>query len=428
MSAQEKNFASRAWALLRQSAFRRYIIGSAISDTGTWMQVMAQGWVMSSLTDQALMLGMVNFAAGIPTLALTMIGGSAADRYDKRMILIATQVVQIVCALVLGFLVMTGRIQIWHVVLLAAVLGVCIAFEMPAINALVPELVKKDEIATAIALDRSVFHGSRLIGPSLAGLFVEWWGAASAFFCNAVSFIALIIAMVGLPARTKGTAEEEEQRRSGFKEGLRFVRGDRTILSMIMLIALTTIFVFPVIAVMLPLYVRNELHLGSARMGWLMAISGTGSLFGSLGLLSVARDLRLKFMTGAVVLVAIALFFLSRSNSFLLIACCMGSLAIGLSLNFGLAGTIVQERAPGPLRGRVSAIFGLSFFGLMPIAGLMITGLSDWIGMRPALAVAATLFGIGGVAVLTAAGRTVCECPETAGPEPETAAAPATMV
>src|SRR3954470_15561182 len=108
MDAGEKNFASRAWTLLREGPFRRYIIGSAISDTGTWMQVMAQGWVMSSLTSHALMLGMVNFAAGIPTLAFTMIGGSAADRHDKRLILIATQVVQIITAVTLGFLVMTG--------------------------------------------------------------------------------------------------------------------------------------------------------------------------------------------------------------------------------------------------------------------------------------------------------------------------------
>lgn len=426
MSVEEKNFAGRAWALIRQGPFRRYIIGSAISDTGTWMQVMAQGWVMSSLTSHALMLGMVQFAAGIPTLALTMMGGSAADRYDKRMILIATQVVQIATAITLGLLAMTGRIQIWHIIVLAAVLGICVAFEMPAISALVPELVKKDEIATAIALDRSVFHGSRLVGPFLAGLFVEWWGAASAFFCNALSFLALIVALVSLPPRVKGTAEEEEQRRSGFKEGLRYVRSDRTILSMIALIALTTIFVFPVISVMMPLYVRNELHLGPQAFGRLMGISAIGALFGSIGLLSVARHLRFKFMTGAVTVVAIALFFLSRSNSFLLTACCMGSLAIGLSLNFGLAGTIVQERSPAPLRGRVSAIFGLSFFGLMPIAGLMITGLADWIGMRPALAVAATLFGIGAVAVLTAAGRTVCECPET--PVPETEPAPASVV
>ncbi|HEY2138825.1 MAG TPA: MFS transporter [Chthoniobacterales bacterium] len=426
MDAGEKNFAKRAVTLMREGPFRRYIIGSAISDTGTWMQVMAQGWVMSSLTNQALMLGMVNFAAGIPTLALTAIGGSAADRHDKRMILIATQVVQIATAVTLGVLAATGRIQIWHVISLATILGVCVAFEMPAISALVPELVKKDQIATAIALDRSVFHGSRLVGPFVAGIFVARWGSASAFFCNAASFIALIIALISLPARTRGTAEEEEQRRSGFKEGLRFVRSDRTILSMIVLIALTTIFVFPLISVMMPLYVRNELHLGAEQFGKLMATSAIGSLFGSIGLLSVARELRLKFMTAAVVLVAVALFVLSRSHSFLVTACCMGMLAVGLSLNFGLAGTIVQERSPGPLRGRVSAIFGLSFFGLMPIAGLMITGVSDWIGMRPALTVAATLFGIGAVAVLTAAGRTVCECPST--PVPETEAAPASVV
>src|SRR5437667_9637424 len=132
-------------ALLRPGSCRRYIIGSAISDTGTWMKVMAQAWVMSSLTNKAILLGMVNFAAGIPTLALTMIGGSAADRFDKRKILIATQVVQIALALILGSLVLTDAIRMWHVVLLAALLGVCIAFEMPAISALVPELVRRDQ-------------------------------------------------------------------------------------------------------------------------------------------------------------------------------------------------------------------------------------------------------------------------------------------
>ena len=156
MTADEKGLGRRALALMRPGPFRRYIIGSAISDTGTWMQVMAQGWVMSTLTDKAIMLGMVNFAAGLPTLALTMFGGSVADRFDKRKILIATQVVQITLALILGWLVLTNRIHVWHILILAALLGVSIAFEMPAISALVPELVKREEIAAAIALDRLV--------------------------------------------------------------------------------------------------------------------------------------------------------------------------------------------------------------------------------------------------------------------------------
>jgi len=163
------------------------------------------------------------------------------------------------------------------------------------------------------------------------------------------------------------------------------------------------------------------LHLGPDKLGMLMGTSAVGALSGSIGLLSVARAHRFRFMTAAAVLAAIALFLLSRSNSFLLTALCMGSLAIGISLNFGLAGTIVQERSPNALRGRVSAIFGLSFFGLMPIAGLLITGLSDLIGMRTALAVAAILYGIGSVLVLTAAGRTVCEKAKTPVAEAETA-------
>src|ERR1035438_4968514 len=141
MTADEKGLGRRALALMRAGPFRRYIIGSAIC------------------------------AAGLPTLALTMFGGSVADRFDKRKILIATQVVQIALALILGWLVLTNRIHIWHILILAALLGVSIAFEMPAISALVPELVKREEIAAAIALDRSVFHGSRLVGPSLAGVF-----------------------------------------------------------------------------------------------------------------------------------------------------------------------------------------------------------------------------------------------------------------
>ena len=415
-----KLFGSKTLGLLRAGPFRRYIIGSLISDSGTWMQMMAQGWVMSTLTNRAILLGLISFAAGLPTILLTPFGGSAADRLDKRKILIATQIAQIAFALGLGWLVLTNRIQIWHVIIFAGLLGVSIAFEMPAISALVPELVKRDEIAAAVALDRSVFHGSRLIGPSLAGLFVGWWGAASAFFTNAVSFFALIAALISLPKRPVGTAEEEAQRRSGFAEGFRYVRSNRIIMSMIMLIALNTIFIFPAISpAMLPLYVRNVLKLGPQSLGWLMAVSGTGAFLGAVGLLTVARDRRLKFMSGNVLAVAAGVFFMSRSHSFWLTACAMGVLAIALSMNFGLANTIVQEHAPPALRGRVSAVFGMSFFGLMPIAGLVVPGFSDLVGMRTALAVASIVYGVAAFSVLSLAGRHVCDRPVSPVPEPE---------
>jgi len=412
MIAEETWIGRKALALLRNGPFRRYIIGSAISDTGTWMQMMAQGYVMSTLTNKAILLGLVSFAAGLPTIIFTPIGGSAADRLDKRKILIATQIAQIIFAIALGWLVMTNRIQISHIIFFSALLGVTIAFEMPAISALVPELVRRDEIAPAIALDRAIFHGSRLVGPSIAGYFVAWWGAASAFFSNALSFVALILALVSLPKRQLGTAEEEEQRRSGFVEGIRYVRSNRIIISMIMLIACNTIFVFPAIsAAMLPLYVRNILQLGPQSLGSLMAISGTGAVLGAVGLLSVARALRLRFMTGNVIAIAFGVFCMSWSHNFWVTAGAMGLIAISLSMNFGLANTIVQEHAPAELRGRVSAVFGMSFFGLMPIGGLVVPGISDLIGMRTALAVAAVFYAALAVTVLSLAGRHVCDRP-----------------
>src|ERR1043166_1804264 len=253
MSAEVKLGTRHALRVLRPGSFRRYIIGSAISDTGTWMQVMAQGYVMSTLTSKALLLGMANLAAGLPMLLLTMAGGSAPDRFDKPKILLATQFVQIALAVSMGLLIMSGKIQIWHILAFAAVLGISNSFEMPTLNALVPELVTRDEIQSAIAVDRAVFHGSRVVGPALAGIFIGAWGAASAFFSNAISFVALIIALLLIPPRRRGTAEEEEKRAGGIKEGFRFVAKDKPSLGMIALIAATTLFIFPIITVMMPL-------------------------------------------------------------------------------------------------------------------------------------------------------------------------------
>src|ERR1700746_6004 len=198
MSAEVKITPIHALGVLRNAPFRRYIIGSLISDTGSWMQVMAQGWVMATLTNKAIWLGMANLAAGLPMLLLTMIGGAAADRFDKRKILLITQYVQIALACGLGLLVMTGKIAIWQILVFAAILGVSNSFEMPTLSALIPELVERDKIQGAISIDRSIFHGSRVVGPTVGGILINVWGTASAFFANALSFIAFIVALLSL--------------------------------------------------------------------------------------------------------------------------------------------------------------------------------------------------------------------------------------
>jgi MFS family permease len=421
---------NQAWgretrALLRPGPFRRYIIGTSISDTGTWMQIMAQGWVMSTLTNKAIMLGMVNFASGLPMIFLTMFGGSLADQFDKRKILIWTQVVQIALAIIIGFLIFAGRIQIWHIVVVAGLLGVAFAFEHPALSALVPELVRREEIAGAVAIDRAVFHCARLVGPSTAGIIVGLWGAATAFFVNAFSFVALIIALVSLPPRPIGSKEEEAQRASGFRDGFRYIRADKPSLAMVGMIATMTIFIFPTVSVMMPLYVRDVLHFGPSRLGYLMAASGVGSVIGAITLVSIARSRRQGWMMAAALAVTLSVLVLSRVNAFVFAAVSLTVISFGLSLIFGLSNTIVQERAPSHLRGRVSAVMGLSFFGLMPIAGLGVTSLADVIGMRTALVIAAVGYGVGAISILLRIGGRMNASPAAlTTPVPEVAAVP----
>jgi MFS family permease len=385
------------------------------------MQVMAQAWLMTTLTSSALMLGLVNLCAGLPMLALTMAGGSAADRFDKRKILLITQYVQIVIAVSIGLLIWTGHIAIWQVFVFAAILGVSNAFEMPTLSALVPELVGREQIQPAISLDRSVFHGSRMIGFSLAGLAIKAWGMASAFFVNAVSFVALIVAILSLPPRRKGTAEEEEKRGSGIKEGFRYIAKDAPSRAMLVLIATQSLCIFPIITVMMPLYGRLVLHLGPDQVGLLMGASAIGSVVGSLFLIGLPRDKRVPLMMINAAVVTGAILGMSRAPSFYIATALMIANSLGLATNFGLCSTIVQERAPDYLRGRVSAVFMLSFVGIIPFAGLGVTSLSDLIGMPTALMIAAILYGVTTLAVLA---RFRKQCSEPAMSETQPAGTP----
>src|SRR5437762_373486 len=320
MSAEVKLTTRNALRVLRPGPFRRYIIGSAISDTGTWMQVMTQGWVMATLTTSAFMLGLVQLCAGLPMLALTMIGGSTADKFDKRKILLITQYIQIAIAVSIGLLIWSGKIAIWQIFVFATIQGVSNSFEMPTLSALVPELVKREEIQSAISIDRSVFHGSRVFGPAIGGYLVSACGLASAFFANAISFIALIVAILSLPP-----------------------------------------------------------------------------------------EIRVPLMMICATVVTLAVTGLSRAPSFYVAMALLIVNSLGLATNFGLCSTIVQERAPDYLRGRVSAVFMLSFVGLMPIAGLGVTSLSDLIGMPTALVIAAICYGAITLLVLVRIRKQCCE-------------------
>ncbi|MEY4446444.1 MAG: hypothetical protein RL444_1557 [Verrucomicrobiota bacterium] len=400
--------------------FTRYMVGEGISMTGTWMQGMALGWVMTEVvvrdglqSYEGLLQAAPHLASGIVMLLLFRLGGAYADRHDKRFILQVCQVAQIGFALAIGQLVAHDALHTWHLIVAAALLGVSSSFEMPAAAAIVPELVAKENVAKAISVDRAVFHATRLIGPAAAGYLVGRYGAEWAFYLNAASFVALMIALATLPRRPQGTAEEEQKRQGGAGEGFRHVRQDKPSLAMVALLATNTLFVFPVIIVLLPLYAKNELFAASGQqatpqqMGLLMLCSGAGSVSGSLLIMALKPALRrLAILTG-MVLACGALVSLSQADGLIWAGASLVALAVGVSTLVGLANTIVQERSPAELRGRVSAVAGLSFFGFLPFAAIIMGWMTDVFKLRNVLLGSSICYAVIGLVVMLTVGSKV---------------------
>ena len=394
--------------------FTRYMVGEGISMTGTWMQGMALGWVMTEVvvrdglqSYEGLLQAAPHLASGIVMLLLFRLGGACADRHDKRFILQVCQVAQIGFALAIGQLIAHGALHTWHLIVAAALLGVSSSFEMPAAAAIVPELVAKENVAKAISVDRAVFHATRLVGPAAAGYLVGKYGAEWAFYLNAASFVALMIALATLPRRPQGTAEEEQKRQGGAGEGFRHVTQDKPSLAMVALLATNTLFVFPVIIVLLPLYAKNDLHATPEQMGLLMLCSGAGSVSGSLLIMALRPSLRrLAILTG-MVLACGALVSLSQATGLIWAGISLVSLAVGVSTLVGLANTIVQERSPAELRGRVSAVAGLSFFGFLPFAAIIMGWMTDLFKLRNVLLGSSICYAVIGFLVMLTVGSKV---------------------
>ena len=399
----EPHFFAPFRRLLRRGPLMRYLSGEAISMVGTWMQLFAQSYLLTTLTTQAWILGVVNFAGGLPMLLLTMLGGSYADRVDKRRILLAALTLQGTLALLIGWLVATHQIAIWHVVAVTMLLGIIAAFEVPTVAAFVPELVPPEEISRAIALDRSIFHGTRLIGPALGGWVVGRLGVQTAYFLNALTFLALIAAILTISARRRGSAEEEEKRRGPIGEGFRFVESDGPTRAMVLLMAASTIFISPFLMILMPLYSRFALGLDAAGMGALMAVSGIGAFIGSLGLLSIPKGRRAAVLKCAAAMAVLGVCGMAAAQTFSGAAASLIAITLGMSTSYGTANIVIQERAPDPIRGRVSALASLAFFGILPFSGIAMSALADLLSLRGALWCGAAGFAV--VAIVLLAGR-----------------------
>lgn len=403
MSAVKPGAVSDSLRLLRRGPFARYMAGESISMIGTWMQMFAQGWLLNTLTPSATALGWLTFSSGVPALLLSTWGGTLADRFDKRRILLAVLVSQLACAVLIGWLAQTGAIRPWHLYVVTTVLGIVAAFEVPTVSAFVPELVAKDDIARALAIDRAAFHFTRMIGPALAGWLVGKFGVPAAYYINAASFLALIGVIFTIAQRPRGSAEEEKQRQGPMWAGFDFVRHDPPTRAMVLLMAATSCLVSPFFLVTLPVYARGVLGLDAEHMGMLMGASGVGSFTGAVSLMLLSRGHRARFLKGATACSVLGITALAVAPAFHFAAPAMVLMTLGLASTFGSAHIVVQERAPDAIRGRVSAVASLSFFATMPFAGLAMSALADHFGLRRVMLGGAVCFALAAFTLL--AGR-----------------------
>lgn len=388
------------YRLLRRGPFARYMAGESVSMIGTWMQLFAQTWVLTNLSHKALDFGWIGFAGGIPTFLLAMIGGSLADRFDKRRILLMVLGIQLLLAVLVGWLVQSNQIAIWHLYTVSALLGVVTAFEMPTVAAFIPELVSHDDLARALAIDRALFHFTRMIGPAVGGFLISRLGEPLAYYLNASSFVVLAAAILTIGPRPRGTVEEEKERKGPMRAGFDFVLRDSPTRAMILLMGAAAFFVSPFFMMTMTLYGRDILGLDETRMGFLMMMSGAGSVTGSISLLVVRHGHRAAFLKCAVSLAVIGLLGLANAHSLAAAAVSITLMTLGLSSGFGTAHIVIQERSPNAIRGRVSAVASLAFFGVMPFAGLIVTGFADHIGLRRAMICGAAGYAAAGAALL----------------------------
>jgi len=313
--------------------------------------------------------------------------------------------VMAVLAVLLGVLIQAQRLRLWHIWLIALLLGLATAYDLPAYQSFYPQLVETEDLPQAIALNQAAFHGSRIIGPAIASWFVALWGMAAAFFANAASFLAVIGSLL-LIKRRAATAASPAGTRQLMAEGVRYVRERQNILALFGITAITTIFVFPNAAVLMPFYAKHVLHVGPTGLGWIMALSGVGALLGATCLLVLPRSVRIGWITTALGLVALTLSALAWSRHLALSVAAAAILSFGVSSSLGVASIMVQESVSDAFRGRVMSLYSLAFTGVMPFAALAVARLADVIGMRRELLLAVVLYGMCGVLLIPILRRT----------------------
>jgi MFS family permease len=383
---------ARTFTAFRHRNFRIFWTGAFLSNVGTWMQSVGQGWLVLELTDSPLLLGVTGFAGSLPMLLLLLVGGVYADRVDRRRLLIGLQLALMSFALVLGTITALGVVTIEHVLGLALLTGTAFAFSAPAYQAMISQIVPRQDLMNAIAMNSTQFNASRVVGPALTGFVVAVGGIALCFFANAASFLASILALAWLEVRPIARAEPAPLWRS-FLAGLHYVRGRPRVKTLLVSVAGISVLAMPY-ATMLPVFARDVLGLGPAGLGYLTAAAGLGAVAGALSLAARSPMPRRGWnVIGGVVLTGVTVAGFALSRSFPLSAVFLFGVGFAATSTVALCNTIIQELVTDQMRGRVMSMFGLSFMGTLPIGSLAYGVAAKAIGAPGA-------FTVGGIALV----------------------------
>lgn len=356
----------------RYRDFRLLWLGACTSSVGTWMQKLAQAWLVLQLSNSPFLLGLDAFLGEVPILLFSLVGGVAADRRDRRRLLLASQFVQMGCAFLLAFLISLNVAKVWHILCLSFVTGLAQAFGGPAYQALLPSLVSVENVANAIAMNSIQFNLARVIGPVLGGIALTRLGAAWCFAVNGVSFLAVVVSLLSIRLRHVPAASKESVLES-MKTGLRFVRRDKAMPSLVALAFAMTMLGVPLI-VFLPVFARDVFHAGASVYTILLATYGAGSITGALAIAALGRA-RGKGRVALGFLVGLAAAMAAFSGSSVLGVSCVWLFITGACLVgvLSLVSSLVQEITSDGMRGRVMSVYNVAFRGGMPV-GSLVTG------------------------------------------------------
>ena len=371
---------SDTFAALRHYNYRLWFFGQMISLMGTWMQSTAQAYLIYKLTNSLAYLGLVGFMNGVPTWIFTLLGGVVADRTPRRRLMVITQTAMMVLAFILAILTFTRIVLPWHILVLAFLLGVANAFDAPARQSFVLELVRREDMTNAIAMNATMFNIGTVVGPAIAGLTYAAFGPGWCFSINGISFMAVIAALLFMhipaneqPPRASSVIEEA-------KEGLRYVVSHSLTLSLTCAVGLVSIFGLGMLT-LLPAWATDILHGDVTTNGWLVSARGVGSMISALILAYMgSRGYRGKLWTLGAFVMPVTLFIFAFLRWLPVSLLAMVGVGWGFMMIANNSNAIIQSHVPDQLRGRVMSVYTLIFFGAMPLGSLLAGSLAQQIG------------------------------------------------